>query len=92
MTDVSNSYRKEVRELLIKRIGAARKKYLDEHPEAVQQAKMAAEKDPVLVELRNHREKCRQLNEEKEEAEKRLREALSAFESFSNDHGLPSYR
>jgi len=29
MSDISNSYRKEVRELLIKRIAAARQKFLD---------------------------------------------------------------
>ncbi len=31
MSDVSNSYRKEVRELLIKRIANARQKFLDGH-------------------------------------------------------------
>ena len=58
MSDISNSYRKEVRELLIKRIAAARQKFLDGHADAVEKAKKAAEKDPVLVELRAHQEKC----------------------------------
>ena len=77
MSDISNSYRKEVRELLIKRITVARKKFLDGHADAVEKAKLAAEKDPVLVELRAHQEKCRRLVEDKEAAEKRLSEALS---------------
>ena len=92
MSDISNSYRKEVRDLLIKRIAAARQKFLDEHADAVEKAKQAAEKDPVLVELRAHQEKCRRLVEDKEAAEKRLSEALSVTTEFCDAHGLPSYR
>ena len=92
MSDVSNSYRKEIRELLIKRIAAARQKFLDVHADAVEKAKQAAEKDPVLVELRAHQEKCRRLVEDKEAAEKRLSEALSVTTEFCDAHGLPSYR
>jgi len=92
MSDVSNSYRKEVRELLIKRIAAARQKFLDGHADAVEKARQAAEKDPVLVELRTHQEQCRLLLGEKEAAEKRLNEAISATNEFCDAHGLPSYR
>jgi hypothetical protein len=92
MADISNSCRKEVRELLVKRIAAARKKFLDGHADAVEKAKKATEKDPVLVELRTHQEKCRQLVEEKNAAEKCLSDALSMLEKFSDAHGLPSYR
>jgi ATP phosphoribosyltransferase regulatory subunit HisZ len=77
MSDISNSYRKEVRDLLIKRIAAARQKFLDEHADAVEKAKQAAEKDPALVELRAHQEKCSRLVGDKDAAEKRLNEALS---------------
>ena len=58
MSDISNSYRKEIRELLIKRISAARQKFLDGHADAVEKAKLAAEQDPVLVELRAYQERC----------------------------------
>ena len=92
MSDISNSYRKEVRDLLIKRIAAARQKFLDEHADAVEKAKQVAEKDPVLVELRAHQEKCRRLVEDKEAAEKRLSEALSVTTEFCDARGLPSYR
>ena len=92
MSDISNSYRKEVRELLIKRIAAARQKFLDGRADAVEKAKKAAEKDPILVELRAHQEKCRRLAEDKEAAEKRLNEALSKTTEFCDVHGLPSYR
>ena len=91
MSDVSNSYRKEIRELLIKRIGAARKKFLDGHADAVETAKQAADRDPVLVELRAHQEKCCLLLGEKEAAEKRLNEAISETNEFCETHGLPSY-
>jgi hypothetical protein len=77
MSDVSNSYRKEIRELLIKRIGAARQKFLDGHVDSVEKAKLAAEQDPVLVELRAYQEKFCRLVEEKEAAEKRLNEAIT---------------
>ena len=92
MSDVSNSYRKEVRELLIKRIAAARQKFLDGHADAVEKARQAAEKDPVLVELRAHQEQCCLLLGEKEAAEKRLNEAISVTNEFCDAHGLPSYR
>jgi transcription initiation factor TFIIIB Brf1 subunit/transcription initiation factor TFIIB len=92
MSDISNSYRKEVRELLIKRIAVARKKFLDGHADAVEKAKLAAEKDPVLVELRAHQDKCRRLLGDKEEAEKRLNEAVSETNEFCEAHELPSYR
>jgi transcription initiation factor TFIIIB Brf1 subunit/transcription initiation factor TFIIB len=92
MSDISNSYRKEVRELLIKRIAAARQKFLDGRADAVEKAKKAAEKDPVLVELRAHQEKCSRLVGDKDAAEKRLNEALSETTEFCDAHGLPSYR
>ena len=92
MSDISNSYRKEVRELLIKRIAVARKKFLDGHADAVEKAKLAAEKDPVLVELRADQEKCCLLLGEKEAAEKRLNNAVSETNEFCDAHGLPSYR
>jgi transcription initiation factor TFIIIB Brf1 subunit/transcription initiation factor TFIIB len=92
MSDISNSYRKEVRDLLIKRIATARKKFLDGHSDVVEKAKQAAEKDPVLVELRTHQEKCCRLFGEKEAAEKRLNEAVSETNEFCDTHGLPSYR
>jgi transcription initiation factor TFIIIB Brf1 subunit/transcription initiation factor TFIIB len=92
MSDISNSYRKEVRELLIKRIAAAHQKFLDGHADAVGKAKQAAEKNPVLVELRAYQEKCCRLLGDKEEAEKRLNEAISETNEFCDAHGLPSYR
>ena len=92
MSDVSNSYRKEVRELLIKRIAVARKKFLDGQSDAVEKAKQAAEQDPVLVELRVHQEKCCLLAVEKEAAEKHFNEALSETNEFCDAHGLPTYR
>ena len=92
MSDISNSYRKEVRELLIKRIAAARQKFLDGRADAVEKAKKAAEKDPVLVELRANQEKCSRLVGDKDAAEKRLNEALSETTEFCDAHGLPSYR
>jgi transcription initiation factor TFIIIB Brf1 subunit/transcription initiation factor TFIIB len=92
MSDVSNSYRKEVRELLIKRIAAARQKFLDGQADAVEKARQAAEKDPVLVELRTHQERCCLLLGEKEAVEKRLNEAISATNEFCEARGLPSYR
>ena len=92
MSDVSNSYRKEVRELLIKRIAAARQKFLDGHADTIEKAKQAAEQDPVLVELHAHEEKCCLLLGEKEAAEKRLNEAISETNEFCDAHGLPSYR
>ena len=92
MSDVSNSYRKEVRELLIKRIATARQKFLDGHADAVEKARQAAEKDPILVELHTHQEQCRLLLGEKEAAEKRLNEAISVTNEFCEAHGLPSYR
>jgi transcription initiation factor TFIIIB Brf1 subunit/transcription initiation factor TFIIB len=92
MSDISNSYRKEVRELLIKRITVARKRFLDGHADAVEKAKLAAEKDPILVELRAHQEKCCLLLAEKEAAEKRLNEAISETNEFCDAHGLPAYR
>ena len=91
MSDVSNSYRKEIRELLIKRIAAARQKFLDGHTDAVVKAKQAAEQDPVLVDLRARQEKCCLLVGEKEAAEKRLNEAISETNEFCEAHGLPSY-
>ena len=91
MSDVSNSYRKEIRELLIKRIAAARQKFLDGHTDAVEIAKQAAEQDPVLVDLRARQEKCCLLAGEKETAEKRLNEAISETNEFCEAHGLPSY-
>ena len=92
MSDISNSYRKEIRDLLIKRISAARQKFLDGHADAVEKAKLAAEQDPVLVELGAHQEKCCLLAGEKEAAEKRLNEAISETNEFCDAHGLPSYR
>jgi len=92
MSDVSNSYRKEVRELIVKRIAAARKKFLDGKADAVQKARQASENDPVLVELRAQQDKCRRLHDENEAVEQRLREALSELEKFSDAHILPSYR
>ena len=92
MSDVSNSYRKEVRELLIKRIAVARQKFLDGHADAVEKARQTAEKDPILVELRTHQEQCRLLLGEKEAAEKRLNEAISVTNEFCDAHGLPTYR
>jgi len=92
MSDVSNSYRKEVRELLIKRIAAARQKFLDGHADAVEKARQAAEQEPILVELRTHQEQCRILLGEKEAAEKCLNEAISVTNEFCDAHGLPSYR
>jgi hypothetical protein len=92
MSDVSNSYRKEIRELLIKRIAVARKKFLDGQSDTVEKAKRAAEQDPVLVELRFHQEKCCLLAVEKEAAEKHLNEALSETNEFCDAHGLPTYR
>jgi transcription initiation factor TFIIIB Brf1 subunit/transcription initiation factor TFIIB len=92
MSDVSNSYRKEIRELLIKRIGAARQKFLDGHVDSVEKAKQAAEKDPVLVELRAYQEKCCLLLGEKEAAEKRLNEAITETNEFCDAHDLPTYR
>ena len=91
MSDISNSYRKEVRDLLIKRIAVARQKFLDGRADAVEKAKQAAEQDPVLVELRAHQEKCCLLAGEKEAAEKRLNEAISETSEFCEAHGLPSY-
>jgi transcription initiation factor TFIIIB Brf1 subunit/transcription initiation factor TFIIB len=91
MSDVSNSYRKEIRELLIKRIVAARQKFLDGHADAIEKAKQAAEQDPVLVDLRTRQEKCCLLAGEKEAAEKRLNEAISETNEFCEAHGLPSY-
>ena len=49
MSDISNSYRKEIRELLIKRISAARQKFLDGHVDAIEKAKQAAEQVGTLV-------------------------------------------
>ena len=92
MSDISNSYRKEIRELLIKRIGTARQMFLDGQKDAVEKAKVAAELDPVLVELRARQEKCCLLAGEKEAAEKRLSEALSETNEFCDAHGLPTYR
>ena len=92
MSDISNSYRKEIRELLIKRIAMARQKFLDGHTDAVEKAKLAAEQDPILVELRTRQEKCFLLAGEKEAAEKRLNEAISETNDFYDAHGLPSYR
>ena len=92
MSDISNSYRKEIRELLIKRIAMARQKFLDGQKDAVEKAKLAAEQDPILVELRTRQEKCFLLAGEKEAAEKRLNEALSETNNFCDAHGLPSYR
>ncbi|HEX2769956.1 MAG TPA: hypothetical protein VHN12_11815 [Geobacteraceae bacterium] len=92
MSDVSNSYRKEIRELLIKRIAAARQKFLEGHADAVEKARQAAEQEPVLSELRTYQEKCFRLAEEKEAAEKRLSEALSETNEFCDSHGLPTYR
>ena len=91
MSAVSNSYRKEIRELLIKRIAAARQKFLDGHTDAVEIAKQAAEQDPVLVDLRARQEKCCLLAGEKEVAEKHLNEAISETNEFCEAHGLPSY-
>lgn len=91
MSDVSNSYRKEIRKLLIKRIAAARQKFLDGHTDAVGKAKQAAQQDPVLVDLRARQEKCCLLAGEKEAAEKRLNEAISETNKFCEAHGLPSY-
>lgn len=91
MSDVSNSYRKEVRELLIKRIAIARKKFLEGHAKAVEKVKEDAEHDPILEELRTHQEKSRRLVEEKDAAEKRLNEAVSETNQFCDAHGLPSY-
>jgi transcription initiation factor TFIIIB Brf1 subunit/transcription initiation factor TFIIB len=92
MSDVSNSYRKEIRELLIKRIATARQKFLDGQKDAVEKAKLAAEQDPILVELRARQEKCCLLAGEKEAAEKRLNEAISETNEFCDAHGLPTYR
>jgi transcription initiation factor TFIIIB Brf1 subunit/transcription initiation factor TFIIB len=92
MSDVSNSYRKEVRELLIKRIAAARQKFLDGQADAVEKAKQAAEQEPILVVLRAYQEKCCRLAEEKEAAEKRLNEANSETNDFCDAHGLSTYR
>jgi len=92
MSDISNSYRKEIRELLIKRIAMARQKFLDGQKDAVEKAKLAAEQDPVLVELRTRQEKCCHLAGEKEAAEKRLNEAISETNEFCDAHGLPTYR
>jgi transcription initiation factor TFIIIB Brf1 subunit/transcription initiation factor TFIIB len=92
MSDVSNSYRKEIRELLIKRIAAARQKFLDGQKDSVEKAKLAAEQDPVLVELRAYQERCCLLAGEKEAAEKRLNETISGTNEFCDAHGLPTYR
>lgn len=92
MSDISNSYRKEIRELLIKRIAAARQKFLDGHTDVVEKAKQAAEQDPVLVDLRARQEKCCILAGEKEAAEKRLNEAISETNEFCDAQGLPTYR
>jgi len=92
MSDISNSYRKEIRELLIKRIAAARQKFLDGHADAVEKARQAAEQDPILMKLRTYQDKCCRLAAEKEAAEKRLNEAVSETNEFCEGHGLPTYR
>ena len=52
MSDISNTYRDQIRGLLLRRIEDARKRLLDENDAVVANALKAAEASPKIVELR----------------------------------------
>ena len=80
MSDISNTYRDQVRQLLLRRIEDARKRLLDENDAVVADALKTAEASPKVVELRVLKEKHEALQERIKALEKERDEVSDKFQ------------
>ena len=80
MSDLSNTYRDQIRDLLLRRIEEARKRLLNENDAVVAGALQAAEADPKIVELRTLKQGYDDLQERIKTLEKERDEIASKFD------------
>ena len=80
MSDISNTYRDQIRGLLLRRIEDARKRLLDENDAVVANALKAAEASPKIVELRALKQAYAARQEQIKTLEKERDEITNQFE------------
>ena len=80
MSDISNTYRDQIRGLLLRRIEDARKRLLDENDAVVADALKAAEASPKIVELRALKQAYAARQEQIKALEKERDEITNKFE------------
>ena len=80
MSDISNTYRDQIRGLLLRRIEDARKRLLDENDAVVADALKAAEASPKIVELRALKQAYVACQEQIKALEKERNEITNKFE------------
>jgi hypothetical protein len=93
MSELSNTYRDQVRDLLRRRIREARERLLDEKKGKVEAARRKAEAQPAIVKLKKLKERfveldaqIKTLEEYRKEAANKFREAMGNKEPYYSYH------